>query len=123
MSVVFSGDELINLAIGIERRGITFYDIMAKSTDDEMARMAFEALVNMERQHIAIFEDMLSEGALTSDISGKGPEHADYLRSLVDDRRSSAPRVPAPCRDPAPTSAPAVPPLPSPCPRSSTRPR
>ena len=85
MSVVFSGDELINLAIGIERRGITFYDIMAKSTDDEIARMVFEALVNMERQHITIFEDMLSEGAVTSDLSGKGPEYTEYLRSLIDD--------------------------------------
>ena len=85
MSVVFSGDELMNLAIGIERRGITFYDIMAKSTDDEMVRMVFEALVNMERQHITIFEDMLGEGSITSDLTEKGPEFTDYLRALIDD--------------------------------------
>jgi rubrerythrin len=85
MSVVFSGDELINLAINIERRGITFYDIMAKSSDDEMARMVFEALVNMERQHIAIFEDMLGEGIAASGLTEAGPGHSDYLRSLVDD--------------------------------------
>ena len=85
MSVVFSGDELINLAIGIERRGITFYDIMAKSTDDEMARVVFEALVNMERQHIAIFEDMRGEGITPAESTGSMPEYSDYLRSLIDD--------------------------------------
>ena len=85
MSVVFSGDELINIAIAIERRGITFYDIMAKSTDDEMARVVFEALVNMERQHISIFEDMQGEAFATAESSGSSPEYSDYLRSLIDD--------------------------------------
>ncbi len=32
MSIAFSDSELINIAIGIERRGITFYDTMTKST-------------------------------------------------------------------------------------------
>ncbi len=85
MSVVFSGDELINLAIDIERRGITFYDIMAKSTDDEMARIVFEALVNIERQHISIFEDMLGDDITTAESSSSSPEYSDYLRSLIDD--------------------------------------
>lgn len=83
MTVMYSGNELINLAIAIERRGITFYDIMAKSTDDEMARAVFEALVEMERQHIAIFEDMLGEDITTE--SGSGPEISEYLKSLIDD--------------------------------------
>jgi len=85
MSVVFSGDELIDLAIDIEHRGITFYDIMAKSTDDEMARAVFEALVNMERQHITIFEDMRGEGIAPTESGGSTPEYSDYLRSLIDD--------------------------------------
>jgi len=49
MSITFSPAELINIAIGIERRGISFYDIMAKSTENEMAREVFEKLVEMER--------------------------------------------------------------------------
>ena len=85
MSVVFSGDELINLAIGIERRGITFYDVIAKSTDDEIAKAVFEALVNMERRHIEIFEDMLGEDISAGESSGSGNEYPDYLHSLIDD--------------------------------------
>ncbi len=33
MSISLSGSELINIAIGIERRGIAFYDVMVRSTN------------------------------------------------------------------------------------------
>ncbi len=61
MSISFSGSELINIAIDIERRGIAFYDIMTKSTENATAREVFQHLVNMEREHIRIFEGMLGE--------------------------------------------------------------
>jgi len=38
MSISFYGNELINIAIGIERRGLAFYDVMAKSTGNAAAR-------------------------------------------------------------------------------------
>ena len=38
MSISFSGSELVNIAIGIERRGIAFYDIMTKSTKNAATR-------------------------------------------------------------------------------------
>ena len=56
MPVAFSSKELIDIAIGIERRGIIFYDIMAKSTDNAAANEVFDYLANMERQHIQIFQ-------------------------------------------------------------------
>ncbi len=80
MSSVFSGGDLINIAIDIERRGIMFYDIMAKSTDNEDARAVFEELVEMERDHIRIFEDMLGEAG-----DYRAQAHADYLQALLDD--------------------------------------
>lgn len=52
---------LIDVAIGVERRGIAFYDTVARSTQNEGARDVFRRLSEMERQHIAIFEKMLSE--------------------------------------------------------------
>ncbi len=52
MSISFYGNELINIAIGIERRGIAFYDVMAKSTQNAQARDVFCYLVGMEREHI-----------------------------------------------------------------------
>jgi rubrerythrin len=84
MSISFSGSELINIAIGIEGRGIVFYDVMAKSTQNEAAREVFNYLADMERNHIETFKDML-EGAdkfqIPADESG---QYTAYLRALVD---------------------------------------
>jgi rubrerythrin len=84
MSIVFSVSELINIAIGIERRGITFYDIMARSTDDEMARDVFQGLADMEREHIQIFQDMLGEADKYQPLETPTEEYAGYLQALVD---------------------------------------
>jgi len=85
MSIIFSGSDLINIAIDIERRGIMFYDIMAKSTDNEGARAVFEALVNMERGHIQIFEDMLDETGTQQSEKSSSQGYSDYLQALIDD--------------------------------------
>ena len=85
MLIVFSSDELLNIAIGIERRGMTFYDIMAKSTDNEVARAIFEGLVNMEREHIEVFEDMMDEMDLQPTPEAPSQEYSDYIRALIDD--------------------------------------
>ena len=85
MSIAFSSSELINIAIGIERRGITFYDIMAKSTDDESARAVFDELVTMEREHIRIFQDMLNDVDTHPSPDSTTHEYSGYLQALIDD--------------------------------------
>lgn len=85
MSIVFSGGDLVNIAIGIERRGIMFYDIMAKSTDNEDARAVFEELAEMERQHIEIFEDMLGEADKHQPQEASTAGYSDYLQAILDD--------------------------------------
>lgn len=86
MSIVFSGSELINIAISIERRGITFYDIMSRSTDNEIARQIFQGLADMERVHIDIFQNMLDETGKyqLDENSTASEEYAGYLQSLMD---------------------------------------
>ena len=85
MSIVFSGSELIIIAIGIERRGITFYDVMAKSTDNEMARAAFEGLVAMEREHLKTFQNMLTETDKSQPRETPTREYPDYIQTLMDE--------------------------------------
>jgi rubrerythrin len=85
MSIVFSGSELINIAIDIERRGISFYDVMAKSTDNEIARAAFDELVAMEREHLKMFQDMLSELATSQSPETAVPKYPDYVQALIDE--------------------------------------
>jgi rubrerythrin len=84
MSIVFSASEMINIAIGIERRGITFYDVMAKSTDNEQARDVFEGLVRMERQHLKLFQDMLDEAGGQPPPEASTREYSGYFQALVD---------------------------------------
>ena len=84
MSISFSGSELINIAIGIERRGIAFYDIMTRSTGNAIARDVFQYLADMERQHAQSFQGMLSEADKYQIPETYAAEYAAYLQALVD---------------------------------------
>jgi len=84
MSISFSGSELINIAIGIERRGIAFYDIMIRSTENAATRDVFQYLASMEREHIQIFQGILAEADKYQIPETYAGEHAAYLQALVD---------------------------------------
>jgi len=84
MSIAFSGSELVNIAIGIERRGVIFYDIRTKSTKNVTARDVFQHLANMEREHIQIFQNMLTEAEKYQIPETYAEEYAAYLQALVD---------------------------------------
>ncbi|MFC1860587.1 ferritin family protein [Chloroflexota bacterium] len=84
MSISFSGHELIRIAIGIERRGIAFYDIMIKSTENTATRDVFQYLASMEREHVQIFQGMLAEADRHQIPQTYVGEHAAYLQALVD---------------------------------------
>lgn len=85
MSIVFSPAEVLNIAIGIERSGITFYDIMARTTDNEEAREVFQEFVEMERGHLNKFQNMLSSIGDEAPADTATPEYAGYLQALIDD--------------------------------------
>lgn len=84
MSISFYGNELINIAIGIERRGVDFYDVMAKSTQNAAAREIFRYLAGVEREHIQTFRDMLTEAEIHESPEVYAGEYAAYLQALVD---------------------------------------
>ncbi|UCC90872.1 MAG: ferritin family protein [Dehalococcoidia bacterium] len=84
MSISFYGNELINIAIGIERRGIAFYDVMAKSTRSAAGRDVFHYLVGMEREHIQTFQNMLDEADKYEIPETYAGEYGAYLQALVD---------------------------------------
>jgi len=84
VAITFSGSELINIAIGIEQRGIAFYDIMAKSTENAGVRDIFQYLTDMERTHIDIFEGMLGETDKYQIPETYAEEYSGYLQALVD---------------------------------------
>jgi rubrerythrin len=83
MSISFSGSELINIALGIEGRGVAFYDSMAEATKNANAREVFRYLADMEREHLQTFQGLLAE-ADKFKFSETAGEYAVYLQSLVD---------------------------------------
>ncbi|MFC1847130.1 ferritin family protein [Chloroflexota bacterium] len=84
MSISFSSGELLAIAIDIERNGIAFYDVMAKSAENEEVRCLFQSLVDMEHRHIETFQAMLLEaGGYGAERAYEG-EEAAYLKSLVE---------------------------------------
>ena len=84
MTTSFSGNQLIDIAIGIEKNGLAFYDVMAISTEDNETKAAFHYLAEMERAHIGIFQAMLTEADKYSTSETYSGESAKYIQSLVD---------------------------------------
>jgi len=83
MSVLFSGSELVDIAIGIERSGAAFYDSLAKSAKNTTARDIYEYLAGEERKHIGIFQKMLAALVDHRPVETYTEEYDLYLKSLV----------------------------------------
>ena len=83
MSISFSASEILNIAIGIERTGIAFYDIMSRSTENATARDVFQQLADMERKHIQAFQDILAEVDKDQIPKAYAEEYTSYLEALV----------------------------------------
>ena len=84
MGIFFSGRELINIAIGIEKNGAAFYDFLVKSTKEAMARDVYRYLADKEKEHIGIFTSMLSSVGEYQPPETYTEEYALYLKALVD---------------------------------------
>jgi hypothetical protein len=80
----FSGGDLIRVALGIERRGIMFYETMARSTSNLAARQVFTELGEMERSHIDVFQNMLDDRDKYEVLESRQPGYDQYLKALVD---------------------------------------
>jgi len=84
MSVLFSGGELINIAIGIERNGLAFYKSLLKGEKDVMARGAYKYLADMEQQHLKTFQGMLNAVGEYGHPEIYTEEYDLYLKALID---------------------------------------
>jgi len=84
MGILFSGSELVNIAIGIEQNGAAFYDALVKSASNESSRVMYGYLAVEEKKHIEIFRNML--GSLADYIPPETytEEYDRYLKALID---------------------------------------
>ncbi len=83
MAVYFSGKELLEMAVTIEKNGAEFYDRLARATSNRDVKAVYQELADKERQHIGTFETMLLSRD-TADGIECSEEYAPYMQAMVD---------------------------------------
>jgi rubrerythrin len=76
--------DLIDIAIGIEKQGIAYYDVMAASTWHEVASDLFRHLAGMERSHVETFKNMFGDMSKSADPVAVTAAHAEFIKTLVE---------------------------------------
>ena len=84
MSILFTGSELLEMALGIERNGAAFYAALADKTQNKDARALYDSLANEERKHLNTFQGMLKAVGQYQPPEDYAEEYMLYLKSLVD---------------------------------------
>jgi len=103
----FSILEAVELAVGIEEEGISFYTHAAEKVDDEKLKKLFGILKDKEHDHIKIFRRLYSElsskgGDPDADLYLLDPEVAAYFHGYIETAvfpvKGAAAQVVAACR-------------------------
>jgi rubrerythrin len=84
MAFEFSASEIINAAVGIEKRGYAFYTVMARTTPNKESRTIYKNLAETEKEHIKTFQDMLAGVKKYEAPDVFAQEYAAYFHALVD---------------------------------------
>jgi len=83
---VFSVGELFDIAVGIERNGVAYYDSLSNLAADSSLKETYGGLADMERHHVELFQKMRSavgdKGAVVPDE--EEAEYGAYLKALID---------------------------------------
>ena len=84
MAVFFSGSELLEIAIGIERNGMAFYQALADKTGNMDVKSTYNYLAGEEKKHLDTFQGMLDSLGQVKPPETYTEEYMLYLKSLVD---------------------------------------
>ncbi|MCL2336125.1 MAG: ferritin family protein [Firmicutes bacterium] len=81
----FNGEEIVRLAVGIEKEGQKFYELAAARVEDDEVKKIFQLLAGEEKQHIIDFEGLGAKlpKEFTPNESYVG-EYGDYIKTLID---------------------------------------
>jgi len=84
MAVFFSGSELLEIAMGIERNGMAFYQALADKTGNKDIKDIYTYLAGEEKKHLDTFQGMSGSLEQAKLPETYGDEYMLYLKSLVD---------------------------------------
>lgn len=84
MGMFFTGKELLDVAVNIEKSGAAFYETMVDCAKAKKAKTAFKYLADQEKEHIKAYQNMLKGVADAPPPETYTEEYDTYLKSLVD---------------------------------------
>ncbi len=84
MSIFFSGSEILEFALAIERNGEAFYQSMSEKTGNKDAKAIYNHLAGEERKHLKTFRSMQDSAGKFQPPESYPGEYMLYLKSLVD---------------------------------------
>lgn len=84
MSILFSGSELLEIALGIERNGAAFYQALAEKSQNKQAKAIYGHLADEEIKHLNTFQGMLGTVGKYQPPEAYAEEYTRYLKSLAD---------------------------------------
>jgi rubrerythrin len=84
MAVFFSGSELLEIAMGIERNGMAFYQALADKTEKRDIKDIYTYLAGEEKKHLNTFQGMSDSLGQAKPPETYTEEYMLYLKSLVD---------------------------------------
>jgi rubrerythrin len=81
-----SGNEVFEMAMGMERTGKDFYEALALGCDNSQVRAFCVATARQEAEHLAAFRKMRDQRAKSAPSHPVPPESAEALASLAKGR-------------------------------------
>jgi len=84
MTVHFSGSELVEIAVHMEKNGLTFYASAADSVADARAKDLLHKLADDEVQHLKLFQGLLTSAGIAHLHESYPGEYATYMQAHVD---------------------------------------
>ncbi len=85
MGNIFSGSEIVEIGVQIEKNGRDFYREVSACAKDEPSKKVFDYLGNEEEHHITTFREMLSSVQNYEPKEAYPGEYFAYMKALADD--------------------------------------
>jgi rubrerythrin len=86
MSILLSNDEILTMAMEIEKSGKAYYTAVAEGTDDPEMRDFFRFLADEEDRHYAYFSRLEEEAPALEINQADWEEISEYIRATTDSR-------------------------------------
>jgi len=83
MANIFSGSEMVQIGIQIEKNGRDFYNVLENQSHDKKCKEIFRYLAGEEEKHIKVFEQILSSAENYEPAESYPGEYSNYMKTLA----------------------------------------